>query len=405
MVAIGLLAVCGSTVTVATSQISMEAAPQKTPVSIDRWLVQGSDFRPPLPVEPTPPNSTDDRYRREPSNVPGQLLLIQPDRLDDQRVEQRHLHTPDHDQRVQQTAVEPIPVRPHSEPAVRLDPLSGRFEPDVESAVAADADVEVRTDVSAVPAAPHSPTKPSDYGTDGHPLIYLTFDDGPDPVWTPRVLDLLADHGAPATFFVVGTRVDNYPDLIERMHAEGHDVENHTHLHHRLDQTNAAEFRLQVRGADRAIQAALGADYSTRCLRPPFGARNRHTRAWARSLGKATVYWDIDPQDWRRPGADQIAQTVLSRARPSAVVLLHERGGGRQTLEALDVILGELAERGYRFALLCEHERAATEYDLLHAEDAEIRLWDRRAARRGQSDAEGPPRVNRIEDAVVPDSR
>lgn len=210
-------------------------------------------------------------------------------------------------------------------------------------------------DASAIPAAPHSPAAPATHGTDGSPLIYLTFDDGPHAVWTPRVLDLLARYGAPATFFVVGFRTTDHPNLIVQIVEEGHEVENHTLHHHRLDELDAKQFRMQIEGADRAIRRALGSDeYSTSCLRPPFGATNRVVARLARELGKSLVIWDIDPQDWRRPGADYISQFVLTRARPGAVVLLHEGSGGSETLEALEGILSGLTARGYKFALLCE---------------------------------------------------
>ena len=91
------------------------------------------------------------------------------------------------------------------------------------------------------------------------------------------------------------------------------------------------------------------------CLRPPYGAYDAQTSALAAELGKTLTLWNVDPQDWRRPGADQIAEHLLTHARPGAILLMHDGGGERsQTVEALDTVLAELSARGYSFALLCQ---------------------------------------------------
>lgn len=212
-------------------------------------------------------------------------------------------------------------------------------------------------DVSAFRSEPHTPTDPATHSTTGEPLMYLTFDDGPHAYWTPRLLDLLARFNAPATFFVVGFKVLRYPELVLRMVEEGHNVSNHTLHHHRLDIANEEEFAHQVEGGDEAISSVLGDDYEIPCLRPPFGAVGPSTVARADALGKHLVMWDIDPRDWQRPGAQAIWRAVIGRAHPGAVVLFHEGGGGRQTYEALEVILTSLSADGYRFGLLCGDDR------------------------------------------------
>ena len=212
----------------------------------------------------------------------------------------------------------------------------------------------------AIPSTPHTPTKPATHSIDGQPLLYLTFDDGPHPVWTKRVLDLLHGYGAHATFFVLGFKAERYPELIVRMAEEGHDVENHTLHHHRLDIADDAEFRHEVLEGDRKIQAALGAaSEPPTCLRPPYGLTDERTKGRSEALGKWLVTWDIDPRDWERPGTDRIVKRVLSRVRPGAVVLFHEAGGANQTLAALDQILSHLTAEGYRFARLCADHAAA----------------------------------------------
>ena len=198
-------------------------------------------------------------------------------------------------------------------------------------------------------------SKPTAHGPAGEPVVYLTFDDGPHPTWTPQVLETLARYGAPATFFVLGQNVNAYPDLAARIVREGHEAENHTFDHASLDKVDRETFIAEVEATDRALRAAVGdAVNPIACLRPPYGALDAATRSLAAELGKKIVLWNVDPQDWRRPGAAQIALHLLTHARPGAILLMHDGGGDRsQTVEALDVVLSELTRRGYTFALLC----------------------------------------------------
>ncbi len=200
------------------------------------------------------------------------------------------------------------------------------------------------------PAAAHAA-----HGGAGEPVVYLTFDDGPHPTWTPQVLEVLARHGAIATFFVLGQNVEAYPELASRLVEAGHDAENHTFDHASLDKVDRETFIAEVRDTDDAIHAAAGAQADPiSCLRPPYGAYDAQTSALAAELGKTLTLWNVDPQDWRRPGAAQIAEHLLAHARPGAILLMHDGGGERsQTVEALETVLGELVARGYTFALLC----------------------------------------------------
>ena len=221
----------------------------------------------------------------------------------------------------------------------------------LEQLVAASAPSQGEAPSTAPPSATHTA-----HGPAGEPVIYLTFDDGPHPTWTPQVLEVLGRHGATATFFVLGQNVLAYPELAARLVAEGHDPENHTFDHASLDKVDRETFIAEVRDTDRAIHEAAGdrAD-PIACLRPPYGAYDTRTGALAAELGKTLTLWTVDPQDWRRPGADQIAEHLLAHARPGAVLLMHDGGGERsQTVAALDRVLGELTARGFTFALLCQ---------------------------------------------------
>ena len=188
-------------------------------------------------------------------------------------------------------------------------------------------------------------------GAAGQPVVYFTFDDGPHASYTLPMLESLSRYDALATFFVLGVQVQRLPEVLEQVVADGHRVARHTLNHPSLANLTREEFMSEVVGGDEAIRAVVGdrAD-PLACLRPPYGAVDERTAPLAAELGKSLVLWDVDPQDWRQPGAEQIAAYVLSHASPGAIVLMHDGGGGRsQTVEALETILAELSSRGYEF--------------------------------------------------------
>ena len=200
------------------------------------------------------------------------------------------------------------------------------------------------------PIRPAEPTSvPSEPDSGAGPVLYLTFDDGPHPVYTPRVLEILSRHGARSTFFVIGSLVEQYPGIIQRINAQGHTVANHTWNHENLAGLPQEEFDDTV----SRTQELLGSQ-ATPCLRPPYGSIDAFTRDWAANHGLDVTLWDVDPADWRRPPAAEIAQHIVDHARDGAVVLLHDGGGDRaQTVLGLDAALSELSERGFRFEPLC----------------------------------------------------
>ncbi len=185
-------------------------------------------------------------------------------------------------------------------------------------------------------------------------MVYLSVDDGPNPPYTAQVLDLLAQYHADATFFVVGRQAELYPDLVQRMAAEGHTVGNHTFTHRGLRGLPRDVFNTEVLKTQAALWP-LGA----RCLRPPFGSRDALTPRYAAALGYSVVMWTIDPKDFTRPGAERIASFVLQRVRPGSIVLLHDgshtgSGDRSQTVTALATILRTLTAQGYTFQPLCK---------------------------------------------------
>ncbi len=190
-------------------------------------------------------------------------------------------------------------------------------------------------------------------------LVALTFDDGPDPVWTPKILDILKREGVPATFFVTGANVLGQGDLLRRIVAEGSELGNHSTSHANLAQRSPEMIRFELNATERLVEAYTGR--TMRLFRPPFlgdadpDRRDElHATRVAASLGYLTVGLNVDPHDWQSPEpAEIVARTIAEVAagtteRPTQIVLLHDAGGDRsRTLAALPGIIRGLRARGY----------------------------------------------------------
>ncbi|MFH1329882.1 MAG: polysaccharide deacetylase family protein [Actinomycetota bacterium] len=180
--------------------------------------------------------------------------------------------------------------------------------------------------------------------------VALTFDDGPAYAYTRQILDILARYDVPATFFIIGRHAADQPDMLRRIVAEGHSVQNHTYGHYRLTRYSDATITEQFESTNRVIQAAGGA--SPHCMRPPFGAVDDRVRSVAAGLGLATIMWDVDPADWSKPGAGAVASRVLRHADGGDIVVLHDIAGW-STIGALPAIIEGLRARGLEFVPLC----------------------------------------------------
>jgi peptidoglycan-N-acetylglucosamine deacetylase len=198
--------------------------------------------------------------------------------------------------------------------------------------------------------------QPTVVGGSATKLVYLTFDDGPNPIYTPQILAVLARYGVRATFFVVGGRVEQHPDIVRAAATAGHAIGNHTFTHPRLEDATKERFDQEIRETDRAMRQALGdAGAPAAIMRPPYGSINDQTEELARAHGLRMVLWNVDPNDWAAPGAETISQIVLSDMRPGAVVLMHDGGGDRSgTVSALSTFIPRLLDDGYSFATVTE---------------------------------------------------
>ncbi len=185
----------------------------------------------------------------------------------------------------------------------------------------------------------------------GAKVIYLTFDDGPTVRYTPKILDLLDEYRAKATFFQVGKSATAHPALTRAVVERGHALGSHTWNHVDLRNLTRKRVSRQITRTSDALEKISGRRIT--CLRPPYGALNARVRSAIRAQHLALKLWDIDPRDWKRPGARAIARRVISRADPGDISLMHDGGGNRsQSVRALEQILRKLSKAGYRFESL-----------------------------------------------------
>jgi peptidoglycan/xylan/chitin deacetylase (PgdA/CDA1 family) len=190
--------------------------------------------------------------------------------------------------------------------------------------------------------------------------IALTFDDGPDPRWTPQILAVLRRHHVHATFFVVGTEVAAHPALVRQILADGNQVGVHTFTHADLGAIPGWQRSLELREAQLALAGATGQTSSL--LRPPYSSVNDalNNRDWAAvetagAHGYLTVLTTQDSEDWQRPGVDAIVANATPHGITGQILLMHDGGGDRaQTVAALERLLPQLTARGYRFATVSD---------------------------------------------------
>ncbi|MCB0246938.1 MAG: polysaccharide deacetylase family protein [Anaerolineae bacterium] len=191
----------------------------------------------------------------------------------------------------------------------------------------------------------------------GAPILYLTFDDGPNPVLTPQIVALLDRYDAKATFFVIGVHLNRSPAALQPVAENGHTIANHTWNHSSLVGLGPEGIASQLNRTADLVKETVGellpAGSRMRYLRPPYGAVDDALINQAEDLGYQIVTWDIDPKDWQRPGAAAISSAVINRAFPGAIVVMHDGGGGsQQTVTALETILEALSKQGYVFHAL-----------------------------------------------------
>ncbi len=179
-------------------------------------------------------------------------------------------------------------------------------------------------------------------------VVALSFDDGPAAI-TPAFVRMLEAQHVPATFFMIGRQIGaQYGATLRRELRAGDALGDHTYTHPDLDRLSSGEVSGQLRRTLDAIRALTG--YTPCVFRPPYGDYDTSVIDTAKSLGLATILWNVDPSDWALPGTAAIEQRVLAQVQPGSIVLSHDGGGPRtETLAAYPYIIGALRRRGYRF--------------------------------------------------------
>ncbi len=185
---------------------------------------------------------------------------------------------------------------------------------------------------------------------DGIKYVSLTFDDGPSPIYTPKILAILKEEGICATFFVIGREAKKHPDILAQIVADGHKIADHSmnhdeHLNKRSDEKMAAE----VLGTKTLIESIVP-DASVEFYRAPAGRINRHQRKLVADWGMKAIDWSVDTKDWQKPGVNSILATVKRQVHNGGIILMHDSGGDRsETVAALKKMIPTLKDDGYQF--------------------------------------------------------
>jgi peptidoglycan/xylan/chitin deacetylase (PgdA/CDA1 family) len=195
-------------------------------------------------------------------------------------------------------------------------------------------------------------------GAGALPQVALTFDDGPSPRYTPKILRLLKRHGAHATFFVLGCRVEQYPRIARALVRAGQELANHSFSHPRLTKTDQDTWERELERTALDLDL-LGCPPEGRLFRPPYSAYDGRLKDYVDHTHRRLVLWSIDSGDWRGLSADAIVKNVLDRVRPGAIIIFHdgdEQGTADRspTVAALEVILPALKQAGYRLVTISQ---------------------------------------------------
>jgi peptidoglycan/xylan/chitin deacetylase (PgdA/CDA1 family) len=183
------------------------------------------------------------------------------------------------------------------------------------------------------------------------PYIAMTFDDGPHPAFTPRLLDMLKTRGIKATFFLIGQNAAAYPDIVRRIAAEGHEIGNHTWSHPQLTKLKPASLREEVERTSSTIAEIIGKPLVV--MRPPYGATSDYINHWInREFGMKVILWSVDPLDWKYRNSASVERRILAGARPGAIILSHDIHA--TTVAAMPEVFDRLLAKGYKFVTVSE---------------------------------------------------
>jgi peptidoglycan-N-acetylglucosamine deacetylase len=182
----------------------------------------------------------------------------------------------------------------------------------------------------------------------------LTFDDGPDDLFTPKVLDVLKQHKVKATFFLMGKRVQEYPNVVKRIVNEGHVIGNHTWTHPNLNKLNGKAAKNELVKTQQSLYAITG--FKSGLFRPPYGNATPEMVDLADTLGLRTIRWSVDTRDWEGKTVSEMMGIIRKQLKPGGIILQHSAGGEGQdmtnTVELLKVLIPALRKEGYSFVTI-----------------------------------------------------
>lgn len=185
-------------------------------------------------------------------------------------------------------------------------------------------------------------------------VVALTFDDGPDAVYTPKILEVLHRNNVSATFFVLGSKADQYPKVMQWIKKAGHEIGNHGYHHYDLHKLTEQEIYDEIKRAEQSILRTTGvlAQY----YRPPGGVMTHDVMNAVQSCGYDIIHWSVDPRDWSLARtASVIAKSVKSNVSAGDIILFHDGGlNQRQTVAALQELIADLRSQGYRFVTVSQ---------------------------------------------------
>jgi peptidoglycan/xylan/chitin deacetylase (PgdA/CDA1 family) len=204
------------------------------------------------------------------------------------------------------------------------------------------------------PKAPPTPAEPAITFNSVHvdgPFIALTFDDGPNPTLTPKLLDLLATRHLKATFFVIGQNAADHPEILKRAIREGHEIGNHSWSHPNLGKMSDEAVRRELQKTEDAIVAAIGKKPTL--MRPPYGSITARQKKWIHEeFGYRIILWDVDPLDWKRPGPSVVTARILKETKAGSIVLSHDIHP--PTIEAMPATFDQLMKKGFKSVTVTE---------------------------------------------------
>lgn len=191
-------------------------------------------------------------------------------------------------------------------------------------------------------------------------VVALTFDDGPSPVWTPKILDALKESGVKATFFMLGDYVEKYPEIAKRVADEGHEIGNHTYDHHVLIYYKMDELEKEIKDAEAAIRKATGK--TTTLFRPPKAWLTNDEKKKINEMGYKVILWTLNSKDWVTFDEKYIVRYLVKSIRPGDIILFHDGGGvftteggnREETVRTIPKLVEKLSTKGYKFVTVTE---------------------------------------------------